>query len=263
MPLLGGPQGGNEDARSAREATGAGTAQSPPPPATPAERPAAEASSQRPALRGSGGPAASRRRLRPRWRRLRRKCRHETPLRVRPPPPPPGREAEPPRRWLRDGPRRDGEGRGGRGRGHRPPRRSPRPPRRPQRRAVAACSPAAPRPAEEALPSPRHRPRPPAGGPGRGGTCAGSPTRRGPDFQTASQRLPFTQARLAWSESQPDHRAIVPLGPEVGSLSIPGAEGEGLLCDQSSAPEVFTRTATMVMLEGSKSSGLGTFSVIF
>ncbi|XP_055657405.1 basic proline-rich protein-like isoform X3 [Falco peregrinus] len=250
MPLLGGPQGGNEDARSAREATGAGTAQSPPPPATPAERPAAEASSQRPALRGSGGPAASRRRLRPRWRRLRRKCRHETPLRVRPPPPPPGREAEPPRRWLRDGPRRDGEGRGGRGRGHRPPRRSPRPPRRPQRRAVAACSPAAPRPAEEALPSPRHRPRPPAGGPGRGGTCAGSPTRRGPgcwrahrraqqnktpgasmsshkhrvrtakcrctghitnpkqNFQTASQRLPFTQARLAWSESQPDHRAI-------------------------------------------------------
>lgn len=81
-----------------------------------------------------------------------------------PPPPPPGREAEPPRRCLRAGPRRHREGTGRRGRGHRPPRRSPRPPRRPQRRAVADCSPAAPCPAETALPSPRRRPRPPAGG---------------------------------------------------------------------------------------------------
>ncbi|CAM9668612.1 unnamed protein product, partial [Bubo scandiacus] len=72
-----------------------------------------------------------------------------------------------------------------------------------------------------------------------------------------SQRLPLTQAGFAWSESQPDHRPIVPLGPEVGCLSLADAdERGGLLYNKSSAPVVFTRRTVMFVLGGSNSSVL-------
>ncbi|XP_069641491.1 uncharacterized protein [Haliaeetus albicilla] len=129
---------------------------------------------------GSGGPAGPRRQLRPRWRRLRRKGRCETPSSGSGPPvspPPPGREAEPPRSRLRDSPRHHGEEGGGRGEGTPPapplPPPAPAPPEEGGRRLLARrpspCRGSPPLPAAKATAAGR-----------RAGTCAGSPSRRGP-----------------------------------------------------------------------------------
>ncbi|XP_069641492.1 uncharacterized protein [Haliaeetus albicilla] len=224
---------------------------------------------------GSGGPAGPRRQLRPRWRRLRRKGRCETPSSGSGPPvspPPPGREAEPPRSRLRDSPRHHGEEGGGRGEGTPPapplPPPAPAPPEEGGRRLLARrpspCRGSPPLPAAKATAAGR-----------RAGTCAGSPSRRGPvcllpgelfvptHKKTHRHHHPPSQIwchRERWNKFL--HRLIGcwrthRQGPEVGSLSLPDAdERAGLLYDKSSAPEVFTRRTMMFVLGGSHSSVL-------